>query len=477
MSNKFRLAFLCFALLFSYLGNAGIQQEMDGWVDQLSDPSHGLLGNATAPQAVSAAGRGVVFGGSISVRSGIKDVSLYNIDPPSIRAGCGGIDMYGGSFSLISKDEFVALLRAIGQNAVGYAFQLALQSYCPLCMQTMSEFAAKLNELQAGLQNSCKSAEWLVNNTGIKELVTKAEAETGTVAVTSGGAQDAQETNLSVGGSSPTQMAKSTNPNAVLQIYGNVVWRALHKSGFDAAYVAGDNELKRVVMSLIGTVITEEALDADENLPISEGEIWAPTLSVKEFLEGSEASGNEIKIYSCSGKFGADECKEKALETVVLKGMKQRIREIMIGPGVGVGGIVGKWVANSGTYTAAESSFIAISQAPAAMLQRISRIDGDLARQYADEIAGDLSYVFVESFIRKALIQVRQAITQSDHSGAPMMLEMVDARTIDLGNQLAVAKEKYQNSLSDILEKGSLYLEQRDFAPDIEKGTATSNSN
>ncbi len=53
--------------------------------------------------------------------------------PPSFSAGCGGIDLFGGSFSFINMNQFVDLMRAVASNAAGYAFQLAINAMCPDC--------------------------------------------------------------------------------------------------------------------------------------------------------------------------------------------------------------------------------------------------------------------------------------------------------------------------------------------------------
>ena len=59
-------------------------------------------------------------------RTPIRSVNVVSFDPPRFAAGCGGIDMYMGSFSFINGDQIVATLRAIGQNAKGLLFKMAI---------------------------------------------------------------------------------------------------------------------------------------------------------------------------------------------------------------------------------------------------------------------------------------------------------------------------------------------------------------
>jgi len=97
---------------------ADLQQEMDGMF--------GTMTNVTAPTAHLGQRRGVITGGSLVARNGISNTNLVSFVPPSFSAGCGGIDLFAGSFSFINFNQFVQLLRNVAANASGYAFQLAV---------------------------------------------------------------------------------------------------------------------------------------------------------------------------------------------------------------------------------------------------------------------------------------------------------------------------------------------------------------
>ena len=93
------------------------------------------MSNTTAPGAYETASRGVLTGGSFRARNQIATTPLVSFRPPSVQAGCGGIDMFAGSFSYINAAQFVQTLRSVASNAVGvasgYAFKLALKTMCP----------------------------------------------------------------------------------------------------------------------------------------------------------------------------------------------------------------------------------------------------------------------------------------------------------------------------------------------------------
>ena len=41
--------------------------------------------------------------GSVSVKTRTRNTNLVNLQLPSVRAGCGGIDIFGGSFRYIER--------------------------------------------------------------------------------------------------------------------------------------------------------------------------------------------------------------------------------------------------------------------------------------------------------------------------------------------------------------------------------------
>jgi len=125
----------------------------------------GSMATATPPSLFATARRGVIAGGSLAVRNPIVNTNLVSITPPGFKAGCGGIDFFGGSFSFINAAQFQALLKAIAANAAGYAFELAMNYMCPGCMSTIETLARKIQDWISKFSNSCLMAQGLVNDT------------------------------------------------------------------------------------------------------------------------------------------------------------------------------------------------------------------------------------------------------------------------------------------------------------------------
>ena len=92
----------------------------------------GAIGNYTAPGAFKGQTFNTYAGGNLYLRSPNKTYQLAAIQFPSAKGGCGGIDLFGGSFSHISAAEFKNMLKNITAALPGIAFQLALEAVSPL---------------------------------------------------------------------------------------------------------------------------------------------------------------------------------------------------------------------------------------------------------------------------------------------------------------------------------------------------------
>src|SRR6267143_1536790 len=75
--------------------------DLQGEVDQMFN-NLGTIGNYTAPGAFRGQTYNTYTGGSLFLRSPNKVYQLATIQFPYVKAGCGGIDVFGGSFSHLS---------------------------------------------------------------------------------------------------------------------------------------------------------------------------------------------------------------------------------------------------------------------------------------------------------------------------------------------------------------------------------------
>lgn len=212
-------------------------------------------GNASNPAVLQGQTMNLYTGGSLFMRMPRRTYNLASVTPPSWNAGCGGIDLFAGGFSYINKAEFVAMLRNIGSNALGYGFKLAIQNLCPTCdnvMQALQATAQQVNRLNI---DSCEAAKGVVN-ASLPDSWTKGKQDAAkNFGVNSNIFGDISDAWTSVMNSEPKandtiNRVAAANPAARDALpTGNVVWKALKKlNGID-------DEYRMIIMSMVGTAI------------------------------------------------------------------------------------------------------------------------------------------------------------------------------------------------------------------------------
>ncbi|MEM6679019.1 MAG: conjugal transfer protein TraH [Pseudomonadota bacterium] len=274
-----------------------------GMREQMTSMFNNMV-NATPPGFYETQRRGEISGGNLYVRNRIVDPNLVAFTPPNFRAGCGGIDFFTGSFSFINADQFVELMRAVASNAVGYAFQLALDGVCPQCMRTIETLQRKVQELNQHFGNSCQLAQGIVNDTA-SALTGKKYGEASTIATVEG-IGDVFESWSTSTGQSPTEAVAASAPDEMEErLTGNLVWRALKSSSVDDWFEAGgDDEILSIMMTISGTVIVDYDAGADS--------FEIATINGDPGLIESWIDGSVTRYMSCVGE-GADGCLAPAM--------------------------------------------------------------------------------------------------------------------------------------------------------------------
>ena len=158
-----RLKPLCLAftlgLYSAGTAQAGLQDDMNSFFNNMSYAS-----NSTSAKAWQGQAARYVTGGSFYARTGNKNIQLISISLPSINAGCGGIDVYLGSFSFINSDQIMAFVKQTMANAAGYFFDLALETTVPelkAAKDFLQKMAADLNRFN---MSSCQAAKAMVDS-------------------------------------------------------------------------------------------------------------------------------------------------------------------------------------------------------------------------------------------------------------------------------------------------------------------------
>lgn len=220
----------------------------------------GGFSNVTGPNAVQGQVSNYYTGGSVSTRNPIVQASLFNLSAPSVKGGCGGIDMYMGGFSYINGQQIVALLRAAAANLGSELFFLALDTFVPVVSAVIKKLQAMAQESLANVSNSCAVANSVLQATGVKDsLVNAKQTMYGWASTTFNldsdayAAKDSSSDDGKVSGATAQMLANPATKDQPPA--GNVVWRAIWDKQFLDATPQQDYLYKRLIMSLVGTII------------------------------------------------------------------------------------------------------------------------------------------------------------------------------------------------------------------------------
>ena len=261
----------------------------------------GVVGNVTQPQAFRGQTLNTYTGGSLFVRSPTKSYQLAAFSAPYIKAGCGGIDIYGGSFSHIASQEFKNLLRNITSALPAMIFNMLLASVEPLFETEIKWFRdAEAFVNQANI-SSCEAAQQIIG-VGANLAGFNSNRACQTVSTWTGQASDANEARdlcQDSAGVNNVFNAAGANPATadMVPFEGNLVWSVLKQ------WPHLDDQDRELIMSITGTTLYERAVDG-----ASEPKPYIPTVrGMADLLQGNTnpaapipAGSVAIKLLRCA---------------------------------------------------------------------------------------------------------------------------------------------------------------------------------
>jgi conjugative transfer pilus assembly protein TraH len=358
----------------------------------------GAIGNYTAPGAFRGQTFNTYTGGSLFMRSPNKVYQLAAIQFPSAKAGCGGIDVFGGSFSHISATEFKNMLKNITAALPGIAFQLALEAVSPL-LGGLTKWAKGLETwINNARINSCETAKAIVSTAAESTGYSSQEA-CADLAVEMGLESDRDAARRRCATDRPGILAsarKSSDANVrnKAPFVGNLTWKALQYTG-----TALDDKERELIMSMVGTVIYPPEEAARDPEPIA-----ATLTSISQLLYGqSAATGTDVTqhLLKCNDYVNCDVVTLNT--TYTHTPFTAKVETLM------------RSIADKITTrtpipnNSAEVGFVNQTTEPVyKMLSVGSTIPGSgladsLITQYRDVIAADYAYVFLERNLRVGL--------------------------------------------------------------------------
>lgn len=450
--NKVLLLLFCsLATLLPMVSHASLQAELDG--------IFGDMTNVTAPGKYSTTRRGVISGGSIVARSRIFDENLIGARMPSLKGGCGGISMFGGSFSYANADQLVELFRAIASNAKGYAFQLALDTVCPQCNKIMQGLQEKIQGLNQHLSNSCQLAQGVVNSTSnLLPFEIKGKTNTTLTGIAKGVGSDFAELSGAIKGIGADEALKTNDPVEYDKKIGNVTWRELSNNNVNSWFKnSPDSELYAAIMSLTGSVIVGDLDGSKDEASRKVTILPGNKLTLNDIIQG----GSNVEVYSCT--LDPDKCLDAGssgggTKKINLEGMSEKIRKMFAGTS-STNGIIYKHATNTGSLTDDEKNFMVnLPYGIGSTFRNLAALSGDAAMTFADSAASPLalqmSYDLAQNLIRAAEV----ALVASDNDYAPKAIDELKESRRKLNDEFTVLTQRY-GKISDLMEQANLHIE------------------
>lgn len=326
MSKKTLVFMFVFGLAFAQGTMAGVK----GFMEDM------FLYTSTNPQIVQTQARNVAIGGHLSLRTPIRAVNILTISPPRLEVGaCGGIDFFAGAFSMINKDEAIAILRAIGSQALMYAFKLALETISGLIANVIGDLFDQIQAWTRQFRNTCQITNEILDSTFRSGSNVKTWgrnlAETFQLA-RSDGCEDAADCAQQRQDDPDSLVEGVADEEAADRIWGNFTWMALNNPNLQIEWGRmfdfTETEAKEVMMSLTGTVLNCGGSDDPAYRP--------PLFRITDFFAGEATSFNEddemesvsidFNVYTCSASVNNDCCSIDKT-TKQFGGFREAVRE------------------------------------------------------------------------------------------------------------------------------------------------------
>lgn len=403
---------------------------LQGMLDEM------FMSNATSPKPYESQMRSGYTFGSFTARAPIKQINLVSFDPPRLNAGCGGIDMFGGSFSFINADQLVALLRTIAANAVGALFYTAIQSINPAIANVMSKFQNLVHALNMNSKNTCQIANQLVDMAfDPSKKVSEESLKKNVLDPIAGAATDFFTSVTDVFSSKGTKtQVDATSPSGEKMMspsYSNLTWRVLYEASRQirmgnlwGATVGDQQRSMEILMSLLGTeVVSDKPKEGT-------AKVYPPSITdLNWFVKGLQ-NDEKVVIYTCptgaaNKPDGCDVVSRTTLDKNSWPGIEKRIYKLLYGldykPGslaeVAENSIVGRVLKCSSSsciaFTANEKAFVSSSPIPfVAYMRKLQRTP-----ETAFAVIQNLTPILVDVYTAKTLGGMGRMLNQVFSSG------------------------------------------------------------
>ena len=444
---NYRLAILTILLLLTLIQytQADVASDMNNFFTDM-----GYAGNVTPPGVYEGQAAGYFTGGGFVMRAPSRNYQLASIQAPHYRAGCSGVDLYGGGFSYINSAQLVAALRNVGQNATSYAFMLGLRVISPQIsnvLEWVREKAEMINKLNI---NSCEAAADLVGSfMGIDAQ------ENSQCVLTRYGNGDSMEDARQACGAGGQRNATLANSNLTQNAFtqGNIAWRVMWKNLF----LRNDKRLMEMMMNLSGTVILKKDL-SNENSPTEYIALPSILHTKRAELLNALLDGNLlVEIQGCDVNDDDEEFKCTTLTTKNVSlgagnGLKNRVKTLMDS--------IANKIRTRQALANVELGLLGATKIPIYKILNVasamsSTVASSQAEKYADIVAKDILFSYINDLLDMVVISTAGSPFIKSDEGEKYMKGIDEAR-----QQIVLLKSENFKELSryvDLVRETQLY--------------------
>lgn len=403
--------------------------------------------NVTHPSAYNGQRGGFVSLGSLYVRTQPRNTQIANIQLPSVRSGCGGIDVFGGAFSHLSSQELIALMEAIMANASGFAFELALESLSPAVQETVGKLRDLAQQVNSMNINSCEAGQQLVasiwpqTDAASQHICQTIATQTGMVADRARARHD-----CGTGGDHSSTLANAgPGYEDQLPVNVNYAWKASRNN----AFLSSDDDLAEFFMTVTGTIIVVGG--ADDDAPRSNTN-YPPRAFSAEMIRAL-VEGGDVEVLRCDSD-PEDRCLAPTYATLTIsqsEALYARVTDILQG--------INTALANDTALPAGSESLIGMTSVPVYEILKTAR-----AYKYefvADEVALMAELValdFAMLYTRDALEEMMQLAGNTEGLG-PQLSEYRDQVTDSYSNFTEMrrdAAERFNDAVATLVRLSSI---------------------
>lgn len=241
-------------LVFSTSTFANVSSDLNNFFNGI-----GYASNITEPSAFESQAAGFFGGGSLYARGQVRQYQLVQLDLPSYRAGCGGIDLFTGSMSFLSEQKLVDLGKSVMSNGGAYAVDVMLASTVPELKQVRDYLQQLEQAANHASINSCEMSQNLVGGIWPKTAASQQKIckDQGTMGK-DGLFSDYVKARMECSGNGFDRAMDKAGKDEInkkqVVLNKNIVWSILQSKSF----LSTDKELAEMVMSLTGTLIIDK---------------------------------------------------------------------------------------------------------------------------------------------------------------------------------------------------------------------------